>query len=745
LKSFSDSVSIYTVLTGQEQSLLSTREPESQKLLASTKPHQPIQFRLVTALPFTSLFVALMIVLTVLYKKSQLHGSFPLRMQRPTSDSHWTGLPLPSTSRTVQNVVVEYVPTAIATLIEPVWILLNRLLCALQPLEELRKAPTPASPSIGLGYGSLPPQLSIFKAARNGHFLLTVVCAMALLANLLAVAFAGLFIRDVVPMSQPVQFTPPYLAQFVEVNGTVGPPIDRNMKPQVLHSGAYRGGIGEDHFLLSESNYTRNTSLPSWTDNYAAYVPFRTSEAADNPNQLFEARTKFFTVQPNCKPLRFDEDYRVRFGSTAGDSGHVAARIDVLDDTGGVVKCYTAQGAAFGYQLGADRSMMQFRNSCRTGKLAAELITTLEGRTNDTESVKATCRAAATVAWARGSMYNCTTGTSEPRPQANEHTLALMRCQPKLQVGDATVRVDAAGVLQEPAKDIQLDSDQSYTALSKYFTNGPEEVIQHSNLFIFRTLQSSWHNDTFASEYLSYFMNRIAGHQRLTDPSEPLPSFSDVQEPLNKAYERLFAIWLGVNQKLLLQPAADGNRAPQIPGLVITPEERLFFVTPLFVISETILAIYILASILIYLRRPGRHLVRIPTSIAAIVALCASSAAVEDLQGTSHMTNKERKRHLALVDAKYGYGSYIGSDGRVHVGIEKTPYVVQMERRGLGGLRKDSEIKRSRSGGGDKEKSNVAYTVLERCDEDVDQPVDSMREVMLDREGGVPGDHPGRQ
>ncbi|KAJ4983537.1 hypothetical protein SVAN01_10953 [Stagonosporopsis vannaccii] len=706
---------VHTVLTGQQQSLLTTHEPDEGHLQALKKPHQPVQFRLITALPFTSLFIALMIVLAILYAKSQLHG-----------------LPLPSTSRTVQNLMIEYLPTAIATLIEPVWILLNRLLCALQPLEELRKAQAPASRSIALGYGSLPPQLSIVKAARNGHFLLTIVCAMALLANLLAVSFAGLFIRDVVPITQSVQFTPPYLPQFVQVNGSVGPPIDRNLEPQMVHSGAYRGGTGEDHFLLSESNYTRNTSLPSWTDDYAAYVPFRASEAADIQNQTFQARTKFFTVEPNCKPLRFGEDYRVHFGSTVEETRHVPARINVLDDGGKTTQCYTPGAAGFGFVLGADRLQMQFQNSCRTGRLAAELITTLEAHTNDTESAKAICRSATTVAWARSSMYNCTKGTPEPLPQANEHTIALMSCQPKIHVGDATVRVDEAGVLQEPATDVQLDPDQSYTALSKYFTNGPEEVIQHSNLFIFRTLQSSWHNDTFASEYLHYFMNRAAGHQRLTDPSLPLPSLSDVREPLNKAYGRLFAIWLGVNQNLLLQPASAD--APQTSGLIITPEERLFFVKPLFIISEAILAIYILASIFIYLRRPGRHLARVPTSIAAVIALFASSAAVKDMQGTSHMTNRERERHLADLDARYGYGSYVGGDGSVHVGIEKAPYVVQMEQRGFEGTRGDKEIRRSRGGGREKDKSNVEYTVLERADDEVGRPAETLQVVSLDRE-----------
>ena len=144
---------------------------------------------------------------------------------------------------------------------------------------------------------------------------------------------------------------------------------------------------------------------------------------------------------------------------------------------------------------------------------------------------------------------------------------------------------------------------------------------------------------------------------------------------MNQAYSRLFAIWLGVNRELLFVPANNTTK-PQVSGIVITPEERLLFVTPLFIISEFILSIYIVVSLIIYLRRPGRYLARMPTSIAAIIALFAPSAAVKDLRGTAHMTNKKREKYLKELGCRYGYGSYVGGeDSVVHVGIEKMPFV----------------------------------------------------------------------
>ena len=43
---------------------------------------------------------------------------------------------------------------------------------------------------------------------------------------------------------------------------------------EVNSSGAWQGGTGEEQFLFAETNYTRNTSLPPWTDESAMYGRF---------------------------------------------------------------------------------------------------------------------------------------------------------------------------------------------------------------------------------------------------------------------------------------------------------------------------------------------------------------------------------------------------------------------------------------------------------------------------------------
>jgi hypothetical protein len=121
------------------------------------------------------------------------------------------------------------------------------------------------------------------------------------------------------------------------------------------------------------------------------------------------------------------------------------------------------------------------------------------------------------------------------------------------------------------------------------------------------------------------------------DQDLPAPAFGDAATSFSRAYSRLFAIWLGTDKQCLLLPS-QGSASANFPGFRIEQEARIFRSKPTFIISEAILVSYILASILVYLGRPGKHLARLPTSIAAIIALFASSSAIGDLRKIAHMS-----------------------------------------------------------------------------------------------------------
>ncbi|THZ88201.1 hypothetical protein D6C84_01122 [Aureobasidium pullulans] len=81
-----------------------------------------------------------------------------------------TGLPLPSDSLFVNQILVKYLPMVVGAFFEPIFTWLTRTLCMLQPYEQLRKGDSAPSRSITADYSSLPPQAVMFRALKAGHF-----------------------------------------------------------------------------------------------------------------------------------------------------------------------------------------------------------------------------------------------------------------------------------------------------------------------------------------------------------------------------------------------------------------------------------------------------------------------------------------------------------------------------------------------------------------------------------------------
>jgi hypothetical protein len=547
------------------------------------------------------------------------------------------------------------------------WILINRLLCMLQPLEELQNCNARASKSIDTNYSSLPPQLVIFKAIRSKHFVLAAVCAMALLANLLAVAFSGLFNQGLVDVRYMTTFQPPYDFKLVPINGSIGP-SEKSTFGSLEASGAYQGGSGEDQFLIAESNFTRNTSLPSWTDDSMFYLPV--FDENENPAQAnssnFEATTQAIGARLECTELKLGNNFQTSMTNSSYAST-ISMNITIPKDTGNL-RCGMTRNAAAGNLIAGPLGL---EYGCVSGPSANEIVTVLQPLDNATRQVQNACVGMVLFAWMRNSEGTCPLGK---KMKLHEENALFVLCRPKVVTGSAKIQVDASGRLQRPVEHVNMN-DYEANATSGLFSNDPINIFGQSNSYLFQWTGGSFHNDSLAGDYMNYFIRRT-NNTRLIDPNTPVPKFSEVVSPLNKAYSKLFAIWLGRSSKHLFVPI-ETERTLSISGYRVEPEKRLFLSTTMFIVSDTILCIYVVVAIWVYARRPGQYLARMPTSIAALIALFAASAAVQDMRGTSHLDKKGRAKHLEHLDSRYGFGSFIGGDGGVHIGIEKVPLVVK--------------------------------------------------------------------
>lgn len=540
---------------------------------------------------------------------------------------------------------------------------MNRLLCLLQPIEELQGGDAKAKGSINVDYASLPPQLVVWKALCARHLTLGAVCSMALLANLLAVAFAGLFNHQAVDVQTQLIFYPPFQLKFVSIDGSIGPTGMSGSGSQTA-SGASHGGNGRDQFLALESNYTRNTSLLAWTDKRFFYLPFiSTTQANATEDQEFEAETPAFGAELDCTP------YEPHVGDLVS---HAHDQTPILNSTltgkdGLRSTCVSDRHVQA--NLGPPKPVGPA--DCQQGLSALELVMFLDSANSHApQAEKEICWPSVFMGWLRAPNGTCTPKTMT----ANSQNSFFLECRPRLVRGRATIRVDNTGRLLKPAEHLVLDEDIDAANSQSIFETDPINLIAQSNKYLFMSAQTFWHNESYATDFMNHFIQLETNTNRLVDPNQQVPNFKDVEKPLGRVYASLFAAWLGANKDNLLVARASED-SPSLTGLKITKEQRLFLSTTLFAIAEAILCIYAVVAGWVYFRRPGKYLARLPTSIASVIPLFAGSTAVQGLRAVSQLTRRGRLLSLKKLDYRYGYGSYIGADGRVHIGIERVPLV----------------------------------------------------------------------
>lgn len=110
------------------------------------------------------------------------------------------GLIRPSQNFEVLQLLENYIPMVFSTLLEPFLVVLNRLLCLLQPYYDLLDGKRSSRTTIETKYDSLPPQLVVWRAVKAGHYFLAVLSILVLMANFLAIGLGAIFNESLTPV-----------------------------------------------------------------------------------------------------------------------------------------------------------------------------------------------------------------------------------------------------------------------------------------------------------------------------------------------------------------------------------------------------------------------------------------------------------------------------------------------------------------------------------------------------------------
>lgn len=568
------------------------------------------------------------------------------------------------------SIIENYAPTAFATLVEPTWVVLNRLLCVLQPFEELRKGNAAAFSSVEVKYTNLPPQLAVWRAVRAKHFLLAMVSITAVSTNFLAVALSALINQG--ETTVPVSFDSTY--QFSpHFNET--PNLNPNNPSGYFNVSFCRlpgfwsqllpaNNPLKDHFYVVMSNLSHGTSLPPWIDTGFYYIPFDIHSVAASTNpmtklQSFSGLTMGFGANVTCTELTDSgTDDRILFDlNSNGTSLHFSTSHFLPNGT--MITCVPPR---FGLEAFTD------------GPTTLEVVQHMTPDANTTDD--GLCAAMMTMGWVRVGPGAAGVSSYTTNRQISK---TFLSCTPHLLAAQFKVTVDSSGRILNANRTTAFAEDlRPYFSLDAAATNlGNEptqsEIVlwqQSADLIAPLSPGFGWHNDSFTTDWMNSLLGMMLNSSSLVDPSAPLPNATFMAPIVEGLYATLFASILGLNthvfplstEKLIAQ----GNYT----------QTRLFISPLMFRVSVIILSFQIFVAVLYYANRPKRFLPRTPTSIASIIAFVAASRAVEDFNGSY---SRRAEKDDGEGERRYGYGRFVGTDGRTKVGIERQRFVVPLE------------------------------------------------------------------
>lgn len=560
-----------------------------------------------------------------------------------------TGLPLPSDNPVVVQLVLNYVPIAFATFLEPFWVLLNRLLCILKPFEELRKGEAKLSQSLALRYTSLPPQLVFRRALRAGHYLLIAVCAMGLSANLLTVSLGATFETNLTHLFTDGHFEMGFLPIFNQT----APSISKTANIDY-----------SEHFYVAETNITKKTPLPPWISPVNFFLPVNlntTSSLGDV--QFSKVETQGFGVDVRCTHLGSPKSNITVSLNLTG----VSAATSVFAQNVAIVRVQGSDGRNFSCVSSGISGLPASNQSVES---AAEVTSRLVVIDRDSSVDEAAfCSNMLLVGFLRtngnGAAHNSSAPNELQDPYRGRPEALWLGCRPIMQTGRFDITVDPTGRV--------LDSTSTgpfATNVSSIFTNEKNLTALYtstndliaSNSGLVSGSARFWHNDTFADTWLPYLIKISQNSTDFLSGSAPIPSPDSMAPIIEDIYTRLFSIMLGLNTDMFV-PAPPGTTTP---GTTIVSCTRVFMSQSMYIIATTLLSVNVLVAIAYYIRRPRKILPRMPITIASVLELFEGSGLVTEAQASGR----------ECEEWKIGYGKFVGTDGKPHVGIERRPFVI---------------------------------------------------------------------
>ncbi|KAI5461397.1 hypothetical protein BGZ63DRAFT_356587 [Mariannaea sp. PMI_226] len=565
--------------------------------------YDPVQPWILKRRTGTLLVIALIAAITILsYFKQQ--------------ESKLNGLKRPSNNFEVLQLLENYIPTIFATLIEPLWILLNRTICVLQPFKELWEGKARSDVSIDATYTSIPPQLVLWRAIKSRHLTLVTLCTVALLANVLSVGLSSVFNEAPTVAVYTETLQPAFAPQFD--NSSVYN-FESYMVQNIITTAGYR-----DHYYVALANISSGTTLPPWVSKDFFFHRYDLPQIDQKKGDIYKLQTRGFGVSANCTPI---PSYKWPANLTVPETDEKSGKCADLVDTAIV-------------------NMRENHFDRSTGVSAIEYIATLTSG-----GAPQPCDLPLTLGWGRTTIATQMNGSIFG---------GFVVCRPYFQTAMFNVTVDISGHILEYNQTSDMKSALDYPE-SKTHTDILFEQANHQ----WRSFNNHWHNNTLSNDWMNHFIMLLTGSRASLDPSGPPPEPKDMLPMVEYLYGQLFVILLSLNEHIFVKP----DTSNVTTATRHTQEVRIFMENASLYISIAVLGLNIIVALGFYFRSVAFVLPRMPTTLGSILAYIAPS----------RLASSKLKQLPGQDSRTFSFGRYVGLDGRSYIGVELDPYVVPVD------------------------------------------------------------------
>ncbi|KAK3955376.1 hypothetical protein QBC32DRAFT_205489 [Pseudoneurospora amorphoporcata] len=562
------------------------------------------------------------------------------------------GLSRPTENFTILQILENYIPTVFSTLLEPFLVVLTRIICILQPFNELRKGRRGPENTLEARYTSLPPQLVLWRALKSQHFLLVSLCAITLLANVVTVSLGGIFNEAPVAVEHPLRFA---VAQRSALTR------DTIMDP--VYTEHVTSGHTYDHFYATWSNLSTNTTLPPWTTHKHVFLPIVLPQETQKEG-LFRTQLRGFGVDSKCTPLASSKSASESYANlTYVRGGREKPTYLFRRDNGSWTECFPQMSMTGPDPAG--RSAREFASGLQPDPLGPWSL--------PPSDKSGFCEDKIALGWLRIN--------SNDSSEIIQST--FMTCEATLKTAIFNVTFDHMGRILNSTQAGEFDDIELFMT-----RNQSQTLVREANGIVTNVgrigpslYPLGWHNTSITTDWFNYLLKFYLNSTDLVDPQKEVPDVEALIPAVQDLYQRLFAVLLGQNLPMF-ESVDTANGDAVVAGVRLGTETRIFLDDNAFIISVVILSLNVVVLTAVYWRRKKSYLPRFPSTIGSLIGYVAASRAVRqygedyDVKTSTYRTMSSFK---SFSQPTYSFGRYIGVDGNLHLGIEMDPFVVTID------------------------------------------------------------------